>query len=70
VVAFPEYHWPHCEMNPANLGKMSVGHALLKSLQAKFTKAELAQVAKSGPMADKPIGKKRSKRPMKTGARR
>ena len=74
--AFMEYHWPHCQFNPVNLGKQAheephgMGAKLLKSLQAKFSKSELEQVAKQGPMADKPIGKKRGKRPVKAGAKR
>lgn len=56
VVAFPEYHNPHCRNNPVNL-KGSVK----KAIEAKFTKAELAQISSRGPMADRPIGKKRRK---------
>lgn len=61
TVAFPEYHWPHCPMNPVNLGKhakaepQGIGARLLTSLQAKFTKAELASIASHGPVKDEKL---------------
>jgi len=55
-IAFMQYHWPHCRMNPNNLsGELKAG------IEARFQKAELAQIATHGPMADKPFGKKRQK---------
>jgi len=43
-------------MNPNNLsGELKAG------IEARFQKAELAQIATHGPMADKPFGKKRQK---------
>lgn len=58
--AFMEQHWPHCPMNPANLGKSAYGAGthLLKTLQAKFTKAELATIAQHGPVRDEKIGRR------------
>lgn len=61
---FMEQHWPHCPMNPANMSAKThgAGEALLKSLQAKFTKAELAHIAQhGGQMQDQPIGNRRSR---------
>jgi hypothetical protein len=55
VIAFPAYHWPHCPANPKNLHP-----AIVKVLP--FTKAELATIAMQGPVADKPIGRKKGKR--------
>jgi hypothetical protein len=51
---YPEYHWPHCPNNPVNLsGKVKTG------IEAKFTKSELATIAAHGPVADKPISRKK-----------
>jgi hypothetical protein len=45
-VAFQEYHWPHCPMNPANLTKSERQH-----MERKFTKAELAHIGRMGKSA-------------------
>lgn len=52
--AFFEYHWPHCPVNPDNLSK-----PMLQEMEQQFSKSELAQIARHGPVADKRIGKKR-----------
>lgn len=46
-IAFMQYHWPNCPMNPDNMSTKThgAGDALLTSLQATFTKAELKQIA-------------------------
>lgn len=59
IVAFPEQHWRHCTFNPDNLGKTSVGQRLLNSLQAKFSKSELATIASHGPVRDEKLTNRR-----------
>jgi hypothetical protein len=53
VFAFPEYHWPHCPMNPMNLSG-----AIKNEMAKKFTKPELASIAAHGPVNDQRIGKR------------
>lgn len=62
---YMQYHWPICPMNPKNLavtakreGESGMGAKLLKTLQAKFTKSELAAVAAQGPVPDQQFGKR------------
>lgn len=50
MVAFPQYHWPHCKSNPDNLrGTAKV------AIEARFSKAELASIATHGAMRDQPV---------------
>lgn len=63
--AFMEFHWQHCSMNPANMSAKThgAGAGLLKSLQAKFSKAELAHIAQhGGQMQDEKISRDKRRR--------
>ena len=55
--AFMVYHWPHCPLNPRNLTG-----SVKTSVEKRFTKSELAQIAQQGPTADYSIGKRRGKK--------
>jgi len=68
VIAFPQYHWPHCTANPNNL----TGSAKV-AIESKFTKSELATIATHGPMRDKPVRKMGGvgkRKPMNGGKKR
>lgn len=55
---FPEYHWPHCPNNPDNLTGAAKTY-----MESRFTKAELATIAKQGPVKDEKLtSRKRVKR--------
>lgn len=56
IIQFQEQHWPHCPMNPDNLNKVDRGQ-----VEQRFTKAELAGIARHGPMRDEPVRKVRGK---------
>lgn len=55
VVAFPEYHAPHCRSNPANLPRYNAAHVRTYAIAA------VDDLVNRGRVADRPIGKKRSK---------
>lgn len=62
VFAFMQYHWPHCDMNPLNIAKMPGSEksgSLHSRLRAKFSKAELAQIASHGPVRDEKLRSRR-----------
>lgn len=65
MVAFPEFHTPHCRNNPRNLKG-----AAKKHIESKFTKAELEQISRQGPMADRPVSRKRKNTKAKVKAKR
>lgn len=57
--AFLDYHWPHCPGNPNNL----------RGATKKASKSELATIAATGPVADKPMhGRRKGRRDSLQGA--
>lgn len=59
VFAFPQYHWPHCPMNPVNLDKTEEGRRVQRHVTAKFSKGEIAAIAAHGPVRDERLRSRR-----------
>lgn len=54
---FPEFHWPHCAFNPANVAKTNP--KLHAKLEQSFTRSELASISTHGPVRDEPLKHKK-----------
>lgn len=54
MIVFHEQHWPHCPANPDNLDSVT-----RSSMEARFSKSELAIIASHGPIHDRPIRNRR-----------